>query len=485
MDSAGRAVFAQISSDIPDVLHRKIMVLCGRGNNGGDGFVVARCFAEAGSVPEVVVVCHESDLRGDALQHYHRLLLRGVRPIFLNESGDWSTRRPDVLIDALLGTGTKGDLEGLALDVVKTINSWKSEGTVVVSVDIPSGLDGETGDSREAIMADITVTMGLPKLGLLVREGKHYVGRLHVADIGFPPDLTDGGDVQLIEPRDVCSLFPRRYHHSHKYDFGRVLIVAGSRGMTGAAVLCARAALRSGAGMVRVAMPESVVHVIEHGVPEALTMGLPETTAGSISSEAAMKLQEHLNWCEVLAIGPGLSRHPETLQAVQDILLECKKPAVVDADGLMAWSLSAELTRGRGFPTVITPHTGEFKVLAGMPKGATIGNRLEASQSFVRRTRVTLLLKGSPTVVTDSSGRSYITNTGNPGMATPGSGDVLTGMISAFLGQGLTVEQAAYGAAYLHGLAGDLAREVQSEPGLLAGDLIDWIPAAFRTTGVW
>lgn len=485
MERAGRAVIDWMLKENPEALHQKITIICGKGNNGGDGLVVARLLTATGTIPEVFLFGQESGLTGDALANYRKLVLCGVRPSPIESASDIPLDRPDVVVDALLGTGTKGALEGDMLDVVKTINSWKLEGTYVVAIDIPSGLNGESGEADEAVIADLTVTIGLPKRGLLLGEGKHFCGKLRVADIGFPRDLTDGGDLHWIEAKDVCDLFPRRYHQGHKYDFGRLLIVAGSRGMTGAAVLCARAAIRSGVGMVRVAMPASCVHVIEHAVPEVLTVAMPETATGSLSKQAHEYLKESLAWCEVLAIGPGLSRHPDTVHTVQAILKDFKSPSVVDADALFALSQDSELLERRGRATIVTPHVGEFCSLSGFSKEDVLSDRVSVSRAFARRARLTVLLKGSPTIITESSGRSYVTRTGNPGMATAGSGDVLTGIVAAMAAQRLTIEQAGYCGALLHGLAGDLARAHYTEPGVTASTIVDFIPGAFRETGVW
>lgn len=485
MERAGQAVLDWMLKEVPEVLHQKITILCGKGNNGGDGLVVARLLTARGTIPEVYLFAQESSLTGDALANYRKLVLCGVRPTPIENASAIPSDRPDVVVDALLGTGTKGALEGDLLDLVKTINSWKSEGTYVVAVDIPSGLNGESGEADEAVIADLTVTIGLPKRGLLLGEGKHFCGKMRVADIGFPRDLTDGGDLHWIEPKDVGDLFPRRYHQGHKYDFGRLLIVAGSRGMTGAAVLCAKAAIRCGVGMVRVAMPASCVHVIEHAVPEVLTVAMPETASGSMSKQAHEHLKETLAWCEVLAIGPGLSRHPDTIQAVQAILRDFKSPSIVDADALYALSQDSELLERRGRPTMVTPHVGEFCSMSGFSKKDILSDRVSTSRAFARRARLTVLLKGSPTIITESSGRAYVTRTGNPGMATAGSGDVLTGMVAALAAQRLTIEQAGYCGALLHGLAGDLARARFTEPGVTAGTIVDYIPMAFRETGVW
>jgi NAD(P)H-hydrate epimerase len=481
MERAGRAVFNKLIGLVPDVLNRSVRVICGKGNNGGDGFVVARHLRGHGVSSDVFVAGAESDIKGDAGRHYRLLADSGARVEFIDDVDDLPEAPPDVVVDALLGTGTRGKLDGLYLDLVRRMNAFKQDaGTLLMSIDIPSGLNGETGQADEAVLADHTVTMGLPKTGLLLGAGKKFVGHLHVVDIGFPPDLLDGGDLRWVEGEDVRWLFPPRRHDAHKYDFGRLLIVAGSKGMSGAAFLCARAAARSGAGMIKVAMPKSAVHVIEQRAPEVLSVALDETEAGSLTTRAAGSLQELVGWCDGLAIGPGLSRHPETIELVRDLIRELRKPAVVDADAVVALGGEATLIRSCNAPLIFTPHAGELAALSGMAREEIRRDRAGCTRRTACLLNKIVILKGSPTLVSDSAGITYVCSTGNPGMATGGSGDVLTGVIGAFMVQGLDAVQAAYAGAYVHGLAGDLARADKGERGLISSDLIEYLPKAFQ-----
>ncbi len=483
MENAGRSVFEFLIRTVPDLPRKKTVIFCGKGNNGGDGFVIARMMIQSGIKPMIYMLGQIPDLKHDALLNFNKLITTGVPVQFLNQtSQDLSVTVPEVVIDAILGTGSKGDLDGLIYDVVQQINRWKQDhGTNVVAVDIPSGLNGETGlPGNTAVMADTTVTFGLPKQGLLFGEGKKFSGKLITADIGFPDALVSGGDRLLIENEDVRRLFKPRHPGAYKYQFGKVLVIAGSRGMTGSSFLAAKAALRSGAGMLKVAAPECVIRVIENRLPEALTSVLPETSPGSVSMKALDQLKALVSWSDSVAIGPGLSRHEETMGLICELMSGIDRPVVVDADAVIALSHCADSLRLNETPMVFTPHDGEFAALAGLDTAGIRENRIFHLVQTVRKLRKTILLKGSPTCIAGPNTPVMVTNTGNPGMATAGSGDVLTGMIAAFLAQGMTCEQAACAGAWIHGLAGDLAAAEITQIGMIAGDLIDYLPAAFK-----
>lgn len=483
MECAGAAVFAYIAESVPDSKKKNIYVFCGKGNNGGDGFVIARYLKENGAAPKVFVIGSLQDVKMDARIHFNKMIGSGIEPCFLSPGYEFSQDKPALIVDALLGTGTRGALDGEVLELVQRINRWREESDCyVVSVDIPSGLNGETGRvENAAVGAHATVTMGLPKAGLLLGQGKQYCGHLAVADIGFPDELTRGGKLNMIEKSDIKKLFSPRKHDAYKYDFGKVLVIAGSRGMSGAAFLTAKSALRSGSGLVKVAIPEGVAHVIENAIPEAMTLRMAETKAGSLAYSNKELLLQYLDWADVAAIGPGISQDDETVQLLLEIIPHLKKPTVMDADAITALAGKLDLIASVGAGMVFTPHVGEFALLAEIVKEKILTDRITHVRSLSRKLNKTVLLKGSPTLIAGSDERVFVSNTGNPGMATAGSGDVLTGIISAFWGQGMSSEEAAYAGAYVHGVAGDLAKGEKTEMGLIASDIIECIPRALTS----
>lgn len=483
MENAGNAVFKTIEDTFDDLPQKNIFVFCGKGNNGGDGFVIARLLKENGADPKVFVIGNLDNIKMDARIHFNKLIAAGVEPVFISETFDLPQQGPDLVIDALLGTGARGPLENELLKFVEEINRWREEcGSYVVAVDIPSGLNGETGRVENiAVKADVTVTMGLPKTGLLFGNGKQFTGRLHIADIGFPESQTLSDKFALVEKTDIRKLFKPRKYDAYKYDFGKILIIAGSKGMSGAAFLTAKAALRIGAGLVKVAIPKSVAHVIENTLPEAMTLRMEETQDGTFTLATKDSLLDYMSWADAVAIGPGISQQAETLELISELLKNLDRPAVVDADAIIALAGQFELIRSVPSEIVFTPHLGEFAAFTQTLKDKILLDRVSQLKFFSRKLNKTILLKGSPTVIAGPYEQVFVNSTGNPGMATAGSGDVLTGIIAGLLGQGLSSEQAAYAGAYVHGLAGDLAKNEKTEMGLIASDIIDFIPGALTS----
>ena len=483
MENAGNAVFTTITDTYKDFQQKSIFVFCGKGNNGGDGFVIARLLKENGAAPKIFIIGALDDIKMDARIHFNKLIAAGVEPVFFSEDFDLSQFEPDIIIDALLGTGTRGPLEKDLLKAVEAINRWKEEsGSHVIAVDIPSGLNGETGRvENTAVHADITVTIGLPKTGLLFGNGRQFTGTLHVADIGFPDSLTADDKFALVEKTDIKKLFKPRKHDAYKYDFGKILVIAGSRGMSGASFLTAKAALRIGAGLVKVAIPKNVAHVIENALPEAMTLRMEETADGTLALENRTALFDYMDWADVIALGPGISQQSETLELVLELVKKLERPSVIDADAIIALAGQFDLIRSVRSEIVFTPHLGEFAAFSQTLKDKILLDRVSQLKLFSRKLNKTILLKGSPTVVAGSHERIYVNPTGNPGMATAGSGDVLTGIIAGLLGQGLSSEEAAYAGAYIHGFSGDLAKNKNTEMGLIASDIIDHIPGALAS----
>ncbi len=480
MENAGRAVAeaaARITEARPD---HSIVILCGRGNNGGDGFVAARHLAGMGRKPQLLLAARRDQLSGDAEANLRRLDEAGLTVTEVDSAGPVARAccRAGLVVDALLGTGLSGDVRGLPAELIETINECAAP---VLAVDLPSGLDADSGRLLgAAVRADETITMGLPKLGLFLHPGADYAGRVTVADIGLPADLiADSPSVaELIAPEWVRLLLPRRPRTAHKGDLGRVLAIAGSVGMTGAAYLCAEAALRVGAGLVTVGCPASINDILETKLTEAMTFPLPETYSRALDTRALAPILELAEQADVLAVGPGLSRQPETAVLVRRLMARVAKPMVIDADGLNALADAAVILEGEHAPAVLTPHPGEMARLMGVSAKAVQAKRAHFAQAAANRCHSVIILKGGCSLVTESDRPLTVNPTGNPGMATGGAGDVLTGMVAGLIAQGLLPFEAAAAGAYLHGLAGDLAARSVGEASLLAGDLLEMLPSA-------
>jgi hydroxyethylthiazole kinase-like uncharacterized protein yjeF len=495
MENAGRSVALFIEQRYPNLARRRIVVLCGKGNNGGDGFVVARHLAEMGAKPCVFLFALPQDLRGDAAVNCQRWQDDAGQLHVVIHSSEWQQSRPaiisaDILVDALLGTGVRGRIEGLLEEVIEGLNhANRAPGSTVASVDIPSGLDADTGEvGSVAIVADYTVTFTAPKMGLLVGAADRHVGRILVRDIGSPPQLIDEvgkSNVHWTEPGDLSQFAIPRRPTGHKGDYGHALVVAGSVGKSGAAVLASWAALRVGAGLVTVATPEPVLATVAAHTPEIMTEALPATATGSISlrSLADGRFESILKGKRALAIGPGLTTHHETAQLVRTIVgNRSLVPIILDADGLNAFAGEGRELRGQKNTIVLTPHPGEMARLLGCSTSDVQARRFEVAHKAAVDWNCYVILKGHQTAVAAPEGRIWVNPTGNPGMGTAGTGDVLTGMLA-----GLTAQYGADSwaavlrfAVYLHGLAGDLAAAKVGEAPLMATDLIRFLPRAYK-----
>jgi NAD(P)H-hydrate epimerase len=489
MENAGRQVVTAMESAFEDLALSRVSVLCGRGNNGGDGFVVARVLLERHIDVSVYLIGQAAEVTGDARVNLNALHQLGIDVIEIADASTWELRATDVLgaeliVDAMFGTGLHGPLEGLAETIVVDVNASPRP---VVAVDLPSGLSADRAEiPGPAIDATMTVTMAAPKLPLVLPPAEALAGRLVIAEIGIPEAVIEdleGPEVDLLTRPTMQELVTPRAQDSHKGDYGRVLIVAGSRGRTGAACLAAMAALRSGAGLVTIGTPASCLPVLASLGAEFMTEPLDETPDGAVAWEALERILAF--GADVIAIGPGLGRSPSTAALVHGLVERAGVPLVLDADAVNAFAGEPDRLMGRdGSEIIITPHPGELARLIGWTIDEVQANRLDAARGFASTHRVTVILKGHRTVVASPDGRVSINLTGNPGMATAGTGDVLTGMVAAWAAQLLDAEAAARLAVYLHGLAGDLAEADEGEIGLIAGDVIDRLgDAALELTG--
>jgi NAD(P)H-hydrate epimerase len=385
-------------------------------------------------------------------------------------------RESDLLVDALLGTGLTSVITGRYADVIDCLNE---SGRPVIAVDLPSGIHADTGAVLgRAVRADLTVTFGLPKLGLYQNQGLDHAGRVELVDIGIPPAYvtTIESRASLITDSFVRRVLPVRRLSSHKGTFGHAGIIAGSVGKTGAAAMAAKAALRVGAGLVSVAVPAGINDVLEAKLLEAMTVPMPDTKAGTFSRAALDRMKTFMAARTAVAIGPGLSTHPETVELVEALVKLLDRPAVLDADALNALAGRAAILTECKIPPILTPHPGEMARLETDATPQSVNaDRIGIATRFARDRGVFVVLKGARTVIARPDGAAAICPTGNPGMATAGTGDVLTGMIVGLLAQGLPSWEAACAAAYLHGTAGDLAAAARGQAGMIAGDVIERI----------
>jgi NAD(P)H-hydrate epimerase len=397
--------------------------------------------------------------------------------------------RHTLIVDALLGTGLKREVKGPLCGVIKKINTASSS---VISVDIPSGISSDTGHVMGcAVKAHYTVTFGLPKRGHLLFQGIEHTGGLYVEEIGFPAPLlrSERIKVSLLEETDMFRMVPERPRYSNKRTFGHVLLVAGSRGKTGAALMAARACLRAGAGLVTIGVPESTVSSLQSRVTEEMILPLSDRGDGTVSYKASEAILDFIKQrANVLAIGPGISTGDEISELLKTLILRSRVPVVIDADGLNAISGRTGILRKSRSPVILTPHAGEMARLIS-DKGGKINSqhiekdRINISVSFAKKTKSYLVLKGVPTVIAVPDGKLFINSTGNSGMATAGTGDVLTGIISAFLAQGMTPQESSILGVYMHGYIGDIMAEKKGKHSLIASDIIKAIPSVFKKIG--
>jgi hydroxyethylthiazole kinase-like uncharacterized protein yjeF len=485
MENAALRVVEEVCSYLGRVSCKKVFVFAGKGNNGGDAFAVARHLFNKGAKVYTYTVADKKDIAGDALTNLKILENLGVEVWELtnllqleNLKSELSTA--DLVIDGIFGTGLKGKIEGLQAAVIKAINL---SGKPVISIDIPSGINGETSEVLGCcIKALKTVTFALPKIGLILHPGCEFAGELITADIGIPHKVIDSLNIKtkVILRSFVSSLIPVRHCESNKGDYGRVLIVTGSAGMTGAGCLSAGAALRTGAGLVYLAVPASLSHIYSTSLKESMTVSLEDQGTGFLNRKSIKPLLANMKRKDVIAIGPGLSVNKNIIEIVDAVIKNSEVPVVMDADALNAVARDTSVLKQRKTQIVVTPHPGEMARLTGMSIEDVQSNRLETAKEFAAQYGVITVLKGAKTIIADPDGTVYINPSGNPGMATAGAGDVLTGIISGFIGQGVKPFEAAVAGVYLHGMAGDRAAEQKGQHGLIAGDIIEELPYAIK-----
>ncbi len=477
MENAGRQVVAALEAAYEDLPERHVAVLCGPGNNGGDGFVVARTLHQRGVEVLVFVIATMTAIKGDARLNVEILGRLGLTVVEISDEQTWDLHfseisQCDLIVDAIFGTGLKSPLAGMMETVAADVNA---SGIPVTAIDIPSGLSADHAEPiGECIRATMTVTLAAPKLPLVLPPGEAHAGSIVVADIGIPPEVIDnlsGPRIELLTREGMREIIHPRESDSHKGDYGHVLVVAGSRGKTGAAHLTAVGALRSGAGLVSLATPRSSQPIVAAMGAEYMTLPLEETADGKVAVGALDAILEAEQ--DVIAVGPGLGVGPDVTLFVQELVARSESPLVLDADALNALAGDPDrlVTTAGSRPIIITPHPGEMSRLANTTVDEVQANRVDIARDFAVRHQIYVVLKGYRTLIATPEGKVFINPLGNPGMATGGTGDVLTGVLAGWLAQLLDAEAACKIAVYLHGLAGDLTEADEGEVAMTAGDL--------------
>lgn len=491
MENAALQVVREIEKMLGSIAGREILIFAGKGNNGGDAFAVARHLHNRGASIGLCILADRNSIKGDAAVNLAIVEKMGLKMIEITGkvpgsgvysngmqyASDWLAGA-DLVVDGIFGTGLKGEITGIEAEIIKLINSC---GKPVISIDIPSGINGETGEvCGVCVNARITVTFGLPKIGLVLFPGCKYAGELVVADIGIPPEVTGsmGIKIHVIEKQMVASMIPGREKQTNKGDYGKVLIISGSKGMTGAGCLAARAAHRSGAGLVYLAVPGSLLPVYGASLTETIIIPVEDQDKGHIVYDGMGFLEKQMEGKNVIAAGPGLSVNEDTIELIFRIIEKSIMPLVLDADALNAIARDVSVLKKLKTTAVITPHPGEMARLTGKSTVQIQEDRVNTAREFASKWGVITVLKGFRTIVALPDETAYINLTGNPGMATAGTGDVLTGIIAGLITQGIKPGDAAVAGVYLHGLAGDMAAAKKGEYGLIASDLVDEIPAA-------
>ena len=486
MERAGNGVVTALE-EMEGSLHGKtVAIFCGKGNNGGDGFVVARLLRRKGCTVHVCLLAKTQELNGDAKTMYQRYTNLVDTAKFLTcpsqEKIQQLLGQSDIIVDALLGTGISSSVKN---EYAATINTINASGLLTIAVDIPSGIQTDTGMVLgTAIRAKLTVTFGYPKLGLFLGPAIDHVGEIRQVNIGIPDEYIEGLPIHTtrITADEVKGILPDRKPSSHKGTYGHTGIIAGSPGKTGAAALAALAAFRVGTGLVTIATPQSVNARLESKTLEAMTLPMPETSEHTFSLAALPLLETFAQTHQAVGLGPGLTTHPETMEMVQALIPEIQRPCVIDADAINALAEKPAILRNCHSTPVLTPHPGEMARLVGDISAQHVNaHRLSVAQEFAQHHSCILVLKGARTIVAEPDGQAAICPTGNPGMATAGMGDVLTGMIAGLLAQGLPPGLAAKAGVFLHGLAGDLGMHKLGQTSLIASDLLNFIPQAILT----
>ena len=478
MENAGHYIAIEAISLLKNITDPTIFIICGKGNNGGDGFVAASILYDKGYRVNLHSITKGINIKGDSLQYYNKCKTHNIPMTFGLKFP--KQEYPDLIVDGILGTGARGEISKGILSWIRWINKTDSK---ILSIDIPTGLNGSNGNVvSDAVKADRTVTFGFTKLGMILRKGPDYCGTIIEKNIGFPKILKDelnGINWKIFTEDKVKKFLKRPEIDSNKYTSGKVLIIAGSRGMTGAAILSSNAALRCGAGLTLTTSPESLNDIYENKIIEGLIFQLLDNNKGYLNDSHYDGIMEKVSWADSVLIGPGLGRHPTTKLLIEKLVKSINKPLVLDADGLYPFFGRLNDLSKRKHPLIITPHFGEFSYLCDINKNDIISEFSKVMDSKIKKFHHVTLVKQIP-ICTFSNTSATVNISGNPGMATAGTGDVLAGMIASFIAQGFSTFDSATMAAYIHGKASDKLLETKGYRGQLASDLLDYIPVIIK-----
>ncbi|MDZ4166049.1 MAG: NAD(P)H-hydrate dehydratase [Smithellaceae bacterium] len=479
MENAGQAACSVLAATLAGISGRRFVVICGVGNNGGDGLVVARHLLAGGGEVSVFILGDPARFQGAAKSNFEIIsrLPIPVSQVNAPEELSLALAHSEAIIDGIFGTGLDREVTGLYGEAIRLINS---SGKRVLSLDIPSGINGDTGEVMgAAVRADWTIAFGLPKRGNILYPGPEFCGRLYLAPISFPPALRGNREIKVQLNDDI--VLPARSRSAHKGSLGEALFIAGARSYYGAPLFCALAFLKAGGGYARLALPESLTSAVAAaGGSEIVFVPQKETPAGSIAGSNREELLALAEKMDLVVMGPGLSRAPETAALACELAVEIEKPLIIDGDGLHALASDPGVLKKRKIPAVLTPHLGEMSRLIGCSREELARDKIPFVQRYAAEWGAIIVLKGPRSLIACPDGRVFINMSGNPGMATAGSGDVLPGVIAAMFGLGLALEEAVRKGVYLHGLAGDIAALERGEDGMTARDILECLPAALR-----
>ena len=485
MENAGRGIAGEMLRNYPDILTEKVAIIAGRGNNGGDGFVIARYLLNRGITVKLFLLASREQVKGDAKVNLDILMRMNPSLTEISTLDAWTDHRRELegcrlIVDAIFGTGLNSEVTGLIREVISDLNLLN---VPMVAIDLPSGLQANTGAVLGiCVKADLTVTCALPKWGLLMYPGAQYAGRLRIVDIGIPSSFLEGETITdgIVSFDGLSRSMKVRDPNSHKGDCGHVLVIGGSTGKTGAAALACHSAARAGAGLVTLGIPASLHGVMEEKLTEVMTEPLDEGEPGFLGRNSLQKIGKLMKGKTVVALGPGISTREDTVKLVHAVLEEASLPVVVDADAINALSFDLGVLKRVTLPPVLTPHPGEMARLVGVTSTEVQNNRISIAKEFAQRYGCYLVLKGARSLIADPDGRVLINLSGNAGMASGGMGDVLTGLIAGFIAQGYDAALATQLGVFLHGLAGDVLAAETGPAGFIASDLISEMPRLLK-----
>lgn len=481
MENAAKHVADVISTYMTSPSGKHITIICGKGNNGGDGFAAAKLLHDLNASVNVWLIGNCDDVKGDAKINLDKLASLGISINSITDINPVmdSISKSDIIVDGIFGTGFKGSISGLAVDVIKLINSSNKP---VISIDIPSGLNADNGSVSDiCVKADYTATFALAKIGLFTHPGAVNAGKVIVGDIGIPHELYDKINVEITHPQWISNTLPSRVGDSHKGTFGTSVVIAGSKGMCGAAELASNAVLRAGAGLSILCVPSSIQNIMMTKLTEVMVRGLGEDSDEAFSTNSTDEVLDICKKATSAVIGCGIGQSDETAIFARDLIDSLTCPSVIDADGLNCLSKHKDYLYQPHNLHILTPHPAELSRLTGTSVDQIQSDRIGAARKAASDFNCIVVLKGAGTVIAHPNGRAVLNTTGNPGMATGGTGDVLAGVIGGLIAQGINQFEAAVCGVYLHGLAGDIVANDIGQSGMIAGDILKALPLAFKS----